>query len=516
MVHLFLLLLTACGDDDATMDARVDAARDARSDARDAAPDRDATPMNDADAALDGDSAIDAAEDAAEDADIDADADAEVDADAAPDGALPPSDCTFTNVRVTDSTGTASEPVMVSNGSGYGVAWGDSRDGNSEIYFALLDADGAKIGGDVRLTNDPASSEGISIVWTGSEYGIAWYDLRDGDYEIYFTRVDASGDEIGDDVRVTNDDARQWSAALAWSGTEYGVAWWDNRDGDDEIYFARLDSTGAKIGSDLRVTSAMGRSEGPSIVSNGSGYAIAFSDDRTGNDLIYVARIDALGMEVDQEVAVSTGTTGSASLASIVFDGAGYGVGWEDSRTGMQELWFARTDSTGTRIGEEVSLTRRLFSPWNLVWTGSSYAAAWSDSRDGNLEIYFLQLDRTGMRIGGDARVTDEPATSRSVSLTFDGTDFAMAWGDDRDGNTEVYFARSTCGLTCGTAICGTGEFCLEGNFGGPTRRECTDVPSGCSSVADCACVASMFCTTGLAMCSDLATNRVFCETGLD
>jgi len=45
----------------------------------------------------------------------------------------------------------------------------------------------------------------------------------------------------------------EWPS-LSWTGSEFGVSWYDDRDGNEEIYFARVSSAGAKIGSDLRVT----------------------------------------------------------------------------------------------------------------------------------------------------------------------------------------------------------------------------------------------------------------------
>ena len=78
------------------------------------------------------------------------------------------------------------------------------------------------------------------MVWTGSEHGVAWHDNRDGvDSEIYFARISADGVKVGSDVRITS--AGYSSVpSLVWSGSEYGVAWQDDRNGDGEIYFARI------------------------------------------------------------------------------------------------------------------------------------------------------------------------------------------------------------------------------------------------------------------------------------
>jgi cysteine-rich repeat protein len=46
-----------------------------------------------------------------------------------------------------------------------------------------------KLGADVRITDNSSYSGWPDIVFTGSEYGVAWSDHRDGDSEIYFARI---------------------------------------------------------------------------------------------------------------------------------------------------------------------------------------------------------------------------------------------------------------------------------------------------------------------------------------
>ncbi len=148
----------------------------------------------------------------------------------------------------------------------------------------------------VRLTTAAGQSFDASIAWTGSEYGVAWMDFRDGNFEIYFTRVSARGEEIGDDVRLTNaPDDSSWPS-LVWNGGEYGVAWSDRRGGRYETYFARISAEGAIIGSEFRVSAAPPGTDdfNPSAVWTGSEYGIAWDSTRDPGDTeVYFARLDA-------------------------------------------------------------------------------------------------------------------------------------------------------------------------------------------------------------------------------
>ena len=79
----------------------------------------------------------------------------------------------------------------------------DLRDGNREVYFNRVSSAGDLAGPDVRLTNTADHSYISSIVFTGSEYGVYWFDYISGNYVVYFTRVTSSGSTIGPDIQLT-------------------------------------------------------------------------------------------------------------------------------------------------------------------------------------------------------------------------------------------------------------------------------------------------------------------------
>jgi hypothetical protein len=102
------------------------------------------------------------------------------------------------------------------------------------------------------LTRAPLESIQPSLVWTGWEFGVAWADNRNdadgsGDWGIYFARVSELGVKLGDDVRVSDPAADAVDPSLVWTGTQYGVAWKDFRDAapdlyEGEIYFATIET----------------------------------------------------------------------------------------------------------------------------------------------------------------------------------------------------------------------------------------------------------------------------------
>jgi predicted RecA/RadA family phage recombinase len=347
------------------------------------------------------------------------------------------------DVRITNASSDSSLPSLVWSGSEYGVAWQDSRDGNNEIYYARISASGQKQGSDVRITNDLALSRYPSLVWTtGSKYGVAWDDTRDGNYEIYFARID--GVKQGNDVRITNALNSSLMPSLCWRDPfDYAVMWMDDRDGNNEIYFARISSGGALINlSEARVTINSAFKGVTRAVWTGSEYGVAWHDSRNGDSEIYFARVNTIGTKQGSDVRITNASDASLS-PSLVWTGSAYGVAWCDDRDGNREIYFARISSAGVKQGSDIRITNAVdysLEP-SLVWTGSEYGVAWGDDRDGNREIYFARISAGGVKQGSDVRITNASGVSSAPSLVWAGSEYGVAWYDTRDGNSEIYFA---------------------------------------------------------------------------
>jgi hypothetical protein len=177
------------------------------------------------------------------------------------------------------------------------VAWfGEDSEFNNEVYFARLDASGNLIGAVVPLRNASNHAFLSDLAWNGEEFLAVWSDNRLGSYpdqsEVYVARIDAAGTLIGE-YRVTQTDGRSLAASLAWNGTEWGVAWADTRDaGWWEIYFTRLDAFGSQIGSPIRITTSSAYSGSPRLTWNGSRYGLGWTERDLGRQFV---QLDASG-----------------------------------------------------------------------------------------------------------------------------------------------------------------------------------------------------------------------------
>jgi len=288
------------------------------------------------------------------------------------------------DVSIVDAAGTSGYATAVWNGGTVAVVWEDFRNGNTEIYFARYGVDGARVGAEVRVTDTAAESYDPSIVWTGSEYGVAYDEGGPTAGEVILLRVAADGSVVSAGLR-SSDPRRSARASVAWDGGEYGVAWEDGRSGRNKAYFGLVGNDGAADGPEIALNVAPGESLGMSLVWNGSEYGLAWEDTRSGTSAIYFTRLDGIGSRLMPDTQVSSGS-GAAHAASLIWTGREYGLAWEQAHA----VRFARLDAGGAVVAgpRTISGPDADADAPSLAWNGTAFAVAWEDGRHGDAEIY--------------------------------------------------------------------------------------------------------------------------------
>jgi hypothetical protein len=359
------------------------------------------------------------------------------------------------DIRLTNQRDRSVHPALAWTGNEYGIAWEDTRDGNAEIYFLLLDARGNPLVPARRITNSTAFSDVPTIAWTGTEFGITWMDDRDGNWEVYFARLDRMGNRISEDLRVTNDPGLSVRPRLVWSGSEYAIVWVDSRDGNQEVYFSRLNQEGLQVSAPVRVTNASDDSAFPDMVWNGSEYGVVWHDHRTGDWEIFFARLDTSGSRIANEVRL-TNAFGGSLWPSIAWNGAGYGVAWTDSRgSEPNHIYFTELDANGSITVPDRNVSPTVFNVTTpkLLWLGSEYALVWEDGRNGSYsELYFHRLSAGGTAIADPIHLNSEAEVSFGASLVQAGPVLAIAWNGtpypQTSENYEIRMVRIGCGYS--------------------------------------------------------------------
>jgi len=138
------------------------------------------------------------------------------------------------------------------------------------------------------LIGDSAYSK--TIAEEDGDIHIVWHDDRSGNYEIYYNKIIEERYVVAlNDSQITyhSGDSMYPTMAIDKLGNIH-LTWQDYRDGNWEIYYKKLDNSGAGITNDERVTYNPSNSIRPSIsVDNDTNTHVTWYDDRTGNYEIY-------------------------------------------------------------------------------------------------------------------------------------------------------------------------------------------------------------------------------------
>lgn len=296
------------------------------------------------------------------------------------------------NTRITNDPAASEFPSLSLNGSVVHLFWGDTRNGEDEIYYKRSADAGVTWTDDIRLTNDIYYGSYPSSAVSGDVVHVAWEDARDGNIEIYYKRSDDGGLTWGDDVRLTNDDADSENPSVAISGDYVHVVWNDKRHGETETYYKRSTDGGVTWESDVRLTNDPAHSNLASVGAQGADVHVVWYDERDGNREIYYKHSSDNGATWSADVRI-TNNAGDSNNPSVTASGSLVHLLWHNEIDDNYEIFYRRSTDGGTTWESETQLTDaagKSARP-SLTLSGESIHIVWYDERDGNSEIYYKQ-----------------------------------------------------------------------------------------------------------------------------
>ncbi len=360
------------------------------------------------------------------------------------------------DTRLTNATGNSKEPSVAVSGNNVHVVWYDSRDGNEEIYYARSTDGGTTWGANVRLTTKASgNSDNPSIAVSGNTIHVVWYDNRDGNPEIYYKRSTDGGTTWGADTRLTNAAGNSYTPSIAVWGDTVHVAWHDNRTGFEEIYYNRSSDGGTTWGADTRLTNAGVDAALASIAVSGNNIHVVWQDLRwgPGNWEIYYIRSTDGGLTWDPETRL-TNAPSVSERASMAVSGSNIHVAWKDRRNSNGDIYYKRSTDGGTTWGAD---TRLVDSPEVsdrpfIAVSGNNVHVAWQDNRGQYYpiwEIYYKLSADGGTTWGADTRLSYTPDSSEIPVIAVSGNNVHVAWQEyllvaPGVHNFEIYYKKYT------------------------------------------------------------------------
>ncbi len=350
-------------------------------------------------------------------------------------------------------------PTLDFDGTNYMVVWTDVRSSwETDIYGARVTTTGAVLDPlGIPISTSESDQVLPAIVFDGTKYFTTWSDYRSANYDIYGARMTTGGtvlDPNGILLDYGYSSPEQYYPAAAFDGTNYLVVWMDSRNGEVNIYGSRVTPQGNVLDpTGIMISNTGGGQFYPLVAFDGSNYLVVWEDGRNLLDLdIYGARVTTAGLVLDpQGIPIST-LSNNQWFPSLAFDGTNYLVTWADDRDGdwVFDIYGARVSTAGTVLepqGFAISTANYDQIYPAIAFDGTNYLVAWTDDRDGD---YYYDL--YGARVTPNAvvlepqgfQISNAAGDQANVSLAFDGNNYLAVWLDFRNLQLDIYGARIT------------------------------------------------------------------------
>jgi hypothetical protein len=271
----------------------------------------------------------------------------------------------------------------------------------------------------------PSPGTQSATAFDGENYLVVWTDPRDGNGDIYGARVNQSGvvlDTAGIAIRAVPGFPKQCPAVAFDNVNRKYLVVWQEDNGSSDIEGA-LVSTDGRPGDVFPIGPHEDAyyQQNPSVAFDDTIYLVVWQDDRnsgtTGWD-IYGARVNTAGTVLDASGRPISTETNDQQSPSVAFDGANFLVAWQDCRNSGTTSW----DIYGTRVNQAgvymdtvniaISTASYEQSSPAVAFDDTIYLVVWEDYR--NCGTGEERWDIYGARVNSAGTVLD--ASGRPIS----------------------------------------------------------------------------------------------------
>jgi hypothetical protein len=369
------------------------------------------------------------------------------------------------------TTGPSSDTAatLAFDGTNYLVVWMSltGNGTNTVIRGSRVSPTGTVLDGAGFQIATGAPAELPDVAFDGTNYLVVW-TVGEPSPGILAARVSRAGVVL--DQRVVTATGGSYPS-VAFGGTTYLVTW-TGGDTSADVYAARVGRDGTVLDPNPIAVSALAGSNQRSedVVFDGTNFFVAWGDDRRSDDGdIYGARVSPAGAVLDPAglpLYVSTGDEGTAHLPALSFDGTNVLVLWQDGDFNFRHVSGTLTSPSGavvTPAGFRISTAANAQMAPVVAFDGTNHLVVWEDNRSGNNAIYGARVNPAGTILDGAGFAISAPSriSAKDPAVVFDGTNFFVVWADVLDQQQTISGARvSPAGVVLDPAniVISTGE----------------------------------------------------------
>jgi hypothetical protein len=359
-------------------------------------------------------------------------------------------------IVVKTAAGADCQPAMVARaGGGVRFAWKDSRAAgpNPEDIYSIHAAATGAAGSEACLSLAAPRQTSAQLVAGGSGHLLVFRSQISGRSRIVAQRLDAGGMPLDAEPIEIAAGPNLSSPAAAWNGSLFLITW---QDATVPIVYARRLRTDGTFADPAPITLLTAYS--PVVAALGDIFLVAgvFDPNPHFSEPQYVrvrgldgTKLDASPFVIGRSFAVAPSVTRLGTRWLLMWEEH---VSHDNPASAVVGALIAADGSVAASVSATVAGTGLEYSP--SVATGRDAAiVAWQDTRGGNSsrDIYAQRLLPDGTRLDGNGiRISAAANNQRSPALAWDGQEFVVCYGDDRNEGTpgiqqfqgDVYASR--------------------------------------------------------------------------
>jgi hypothetical protein len=334
--------------------------------------------------------------------------------------------------------------LVVWSSSGYGVP-GDIHGARVSTGGAVLDPEGFPI------ATGPDRDLFPAVAFDGTNYLVLWTSFP---FELPFpatvhgTRVDTGGHVI-DPSPVLIPEATG-TPSVAFDGANFLVAFMSGDQGRDGIKAVRMSPDGAVVGPGAIQISAPTTANYPAVVFDGVHWQVAWTQWTPDGYDVHGARVSRRGSVLDPaDILIATGP-GDQGGVSMARNGTNVLVAWSDSQQDG-DVFATRISRPGVVLDPAgIAIATGpgpQSSPALATGTNNILAIFVDDLGNSCCVAQGVRVSRAGAVLDPTPHVVSQQANSQfGPRIAFDGTNYLVAWEDDRTNRSErdIYAARVT------------------------------------------------------------------------
>ncbi len=339
--------------------------------------------------------------------------------------------------------GNSTNATIYRNNESYDIVWQDARNGNWEIYYTKVTYFGFKLVNDSRITNFAGDDIKPSIVSRGEHIFVVWQRNVGAHWDIYFAKLLYSNKNISIEVppKLLRHGGNATAPKIAIDSQGFlHVVWQEYINGQWDVMYYKIDEEGNPVFSPIDISNDHTNSTEPVIVTapNNQVNVLWLDDNITPGYSIMYRGLDCCGYfrtPVRRISVVSPNTEISASYEN------GVNVAFSCERENKSsEIVFTKLNDTGVTTIDDKNLTSLDSINSDEPAISSFRERNFVVWRDNNKQIKFAIYDFRGSRIIKNVNISNENSSEPHIAL---GNERVTILWEEKIGDEKHIFMRS-------------------------------------------------------------------------